>query len=200
MNNIKTREEWLENAINNFFKPHFKKYADWVNFPEKVRVSIGFPSKKATGKVRVLGQCWDIEVSTDRAYHIFISPLVNTISGDKGIMQILAHELIHACGIKGHGKDFKKVGIAIGLTGKMSCSIASDWLINLLEEEKTILLLGEYPHGGVNAIPIGIKIDKCRMKKCSCSICGYTVRIAQKWINKAIPVCPLCDDKMSIDV
>jgi len=195
-----TREEWLENAIAQWFKPHFEKHAPDLSFPEKVRVSIGFPSKKATAKRgKALGQCWQREHTNDGAPHIFISPFVETVSDSEGILSILAHELIHSCGIKGHGKDFKKAGIAIGLKGNMHKSVADNWLIELFKNELS-LRIGPYPHGGVHVdltgAPVGTKPDKCRMVKCTCGMCGYTVRTTQKWIDVAVPMCPVCNIDM----
>ena len=31
-----------------------------------------------------------------------------------------------------------------------------------------------------------------RMLKCECPACGYTVRTTRKWLDIAVPTCPVC--------
>jgi len=204
MNTISTREEWLETAIRLFFKPHFARYAPDLIFPERVRVSIGFPSKGGISvKKRVSGQCWHSETTSDCFPHIFISPLESafSITDKKGILAILCHELIHACGIKGHKVDFKKAANGLGLTGKMNSSEADGWLIELFKHYVNNEI-GSFPSGNVILNPLSSAIsgkpDKCRMIKCKCDKCGYTVRTTKQWIDRAIPECPVCKIEMTV--
>lgn len=203
----KTREKWLEQAIEEFFRPHFERTAaDALKqssgaFPERVRVSIGFPSKGGVSpKSKTLGQCWKREASNDGAPHIFINPLVEDVIGPAGILSILAHELVHACGIHGHKKDFARVAAVIGLLSPWKSTTADEELI-LKFGTDVINKIGEYPHGGVvlTGLTSPVKPDKCRMVKCVCASCEYTVRTTQKWIDVAVPKCPVCNEEMRID-
>lgn len=38
---------------------------------------------------------------------------------------------------------------------------------------------------------------KTRMLKAACAPCGYTVRAARKWLGMALPLCPLCGERMA---
>lgn len=188
MERFKTREEWLEAAVE-VLRPRFVPTG--AKLPEKVRVSIGFPDKGGLSKRRTLGVCWSAETSTDKIPQIYLNPTIETADGRQGYLATLVHELIHACGIHGHKKEFKRVGEALGLEGKMSCSTANDELQRVFE--KVIEQLGTFPHATL--IP-GIRLskpDKCRIHKCECPTCGYTVRVAKKWIEIANPMCLVCD-------
>lgn len=191
-----TREEWLNLAVKELrplFEPDYK-------VPE-VKVSIGFPSKGGLSKRRVLGVCWKAETAIDRISQIYINPTIEEVQGSQGLLSVLAHELVHACGIYNHGKEFAKCAHKIGLEGKMSSSVAGIDLQRQFEAiEKRI---GKCPHAPLvptNLLSGSQKPDKCRMYKCVCSECGYTVRIAAKWIELAMPVCPLCNKELSKEV
>lgn len=202
----KTREKWLEQAIEEFFRPHFERTAvealkkSSAAFPERVRVSIGFPDKGGTSKKgKTLGQCWKREASNDGAPHIFINPIVEDVIGEQGILSILAHELVHACGVRGHKKDFGRVAGAIGLIAPWKSTRADAELMSHFE--RLVSVIGEYPHGGIvlNGLESPVKPDRCRMVKCVCTPCGYTVRTTMKWIEVAVPKCPVCNEEMSIN-
>lgn len=187
-----TREEWLNKAVDEL-RPLFKP--DYT-VPE-VRISIGFPPKGGLSKRRVLGVCWKAECATDRIVQIYINPTIVEVGGSQVVLSVVAHELVHACGISGHGKDFAKCGNHIGLEGKMSSSVAGPLLLSNIDaiEKK----LGKFPHAPLvpTANLSGLKPDKCRMYKCECTECGYTVRVSAKWIEVATPKCPVCDEELS---
>lgn len=182
-----TREQWLNDAVD-ILRPIYEPQA---TVPE-VKVSIGFPPKKGVGKHRVLGVCFVADAAADRIHQIYINPTVAETGGADGILSILMHELIHACGVYNHGKEFRKVALYIGLEGNMRSSTASEDLQNNLFKH-IIKKLGTFPHAYLENMLPGIKPDKCRMFKCECRQCGYTVRVARKWIDIATPVCPVCD-------
>jgi hypothetical protein len=179
-----TREQWLSEAttaLRTLFKQH------GVDLPLEVRSSCGFPSKSAlSNKNRRIGECWSARASADSHAEIFISP---TISDSMRVLDILAHELVHACHPNdGHGKLFKRTALAIGLEGKMTATVAGEkfklWASPVLER------LGIYPHADL--IPSNAqKKQSTRMLKCVCRDCGYTVRVAGKWLNDmGAPHCP----------
>lgn len=186
-----TREEWLNKAVDELrplFQPEYK-------VPE-IKISVGFPPKGGLSRNRVLGVCLKAEAATDKVVQIYINPTIQEVGGAKGVLSVVAHELVHACGISGHGKEFAACGRKIGLEGKMKCSVAGSVLLSELSAiEKKI---GKFPHAPL--VPIanlsGLKPDKCRMYKCECNECGYTVRISAKWIEVAIPKCPVCNEEL----
>lgn len=187
----KTREEWLVAAVDEF-RQLFEQAGEKI--PEKVKVSMGFPAKGGMRKRMVIGVCYKATASKDGVCQIYINPVLDTLGGADGILGTLVHELVHACGKHGHGKEFRSLATAVGLEGRMASSIASDWLQS--EFDSIILHLGEFPHAGLilsSSLAIGQKPDKCRMHKCECSTCGYTARIANKWIEVGVPKCPACD-------
>lgn len=190
-----TREEWLNKAadkIRPFFLPDYKV--------QECKISIGFPPKGGLSKHRVMGICWKAEATTDKIAQIYINPTIAESQGPQGILSVLSHEMVHACGINGHGKQFTKCARHIGLEGKMSSSIAGPDLLRKYEaiEEQ----IGKCPHAplvpGINLS--GQKQDKCRMFKCSCEECGYTVRVAAKWIELAMPICPICNKELTKEI
>ena len=187
-----TREEWLSDAtaeLRELFKQH------GVTVPDMVRSSCGFPSKSAlSNKNRRIGECWSAKASADKHAEIFISP---TISDSMRVLDILAHELIHACHPgDGHGKMFKRTATAIGLEGKMTATVAGDkfkaWAKPVLER------LNAYPHADL--IPSNAqKKQSTRMLKCYCTECGYTVRVAGKWLeDMGAPHCPHHGEMQSV--
>lgn len=112
-----TREQWLEQAV--------KLIADKIlepagyTVPEKVRVSFGFP----VGNWRkVIGQCFYPECAPDGSTHVYVSP---TLDVPARILDVLLHELGHACIGPGHGHKgpFKAFCRKVGLGGKPSATV-----------------------------------------------------------------------------
>jgi hypothetical protein len=179
-----TREQWLSQATEEL-RALFKQHGDTI--PTQVRSSCGFPSKSAlASKNRRIGECWSSAASADSHAEIFISP---TISDSARVLDILAHELIHAVHPgDGHGKKFGKTARAIGLEGKLTATVAgakfTAWATPVLAR------LGAYPHADL--VPSNAqKKQTTRMLKCVCSDCGYTVRVAGKWLaDMGAPHCP----------
>jgi hypothetical protein len=156
---------------------------------------------------RVIGECWPPQLSTDKTYHqLSITPLL----GDPvEVLAVLVHELIHAtvgCD-KGHGPEFKRVAIEMGLTGKMTATVPSDdgqaWLEGLGR------WLGPFPHAALDPwsgqepgdgkpgspkspwSPDTPRKQPARLLKVECDACGYVVRVTRKWLDIAgAPLCP----------
>ena len=193
----KTREEWLEQAID-AFRPWFDKYAG-VSIPEKIRVSVGIP----TGGSSVIGQTWyDGE---DEVPIIYISP---ALTDEARVLDVLVHELVHAALGRGYGhlKEFRHAAEGIGLTGKMTATVAgpllSDACAALARE------LGVYDHAshtsmtatGTGRAPKGDgpkpgadvpRKQGTRMKRLEATdCCGYLVRTTRKWLEQGLPTCP----------
>lgn len=186
MQELKTREEWLQVATDRLRSELFA--TNGYSVPQ-VRVSVGFPSHGARGKV--IGQCH--YASADSVPQIFIHP---TLDESTRALDVLAHELVHATlgADAGHRAEFKRCAESIGLTGKMTATIAGEtlkaWLGELVAE------IGEYPHAKLS---LGGKKQTTRLIKCECSNCGYIARVSNKWIDEmGAPLCPCNMEEMEV--
>lgn len=189
------REIWLCRIAEALY-PKFRELS-FINHPA-VRIGVGYPSTGARGK-RV-GECYDSPASKDRVHEIIISPRLDDSTEVAGVV---AHELCHAylqsyftdenCG---HGKKFKKLATALGLTGKMRSTVPGDAFTRFLRP--VLASIGEYPHGalGGSAATSTRKVQSTRLKKVVCSSCRYTMRVTRKWIDTAVPTCPSPDCDM----
>ena len=186
------RELWLY-RIADALSPIFRELS-FINRPA-LRIGVGHPSTGARGK-RV-GECYDSPASKDRVHEIIISPRLDDSTEVAGVV---AHELCHAylqsyfpaenCG---HGKKFKKLASALGLTGKMRSTVPADAFTRFLRP--VLASIGEYPHGalGTGAATSRQKVQGARLKKVVCPSCNYTMRVTRKWIDTAVPTCPSPD-------
>jgi hypothetical protein len=188
-----TREEWLVAAIEALGKTVFADAG--VELPP-VRVSVGWPGGRGK-KENVIGQCWPTGLAADKKAQLFISPVLN--DGAR-VLDVLAHELVHAADDckNGHKAPFAKIAKAIGLTGKMTATVATPELVEKLNA--IVLELGVYPHAelaksGGSHEP---KKQGTRQIKVSCPVeSGYIVRMTRKWIEElGTPICPCCEQRM----
>lgn len=189
---MNTRESWLTAGID-ALRPIFT--AAGYTIPDNVRVTCGFPSKSAlAAKNRRIGECWGEDASAGKMFEIFISPM---LAEPSRVLDVLAHELVHATvGLAAkHGRAFKQCAVSIGLEGKMTATHAGEKLAAALA---TIVgNLGAYPHQELKHMTTGQKKQGTRLLKAECVCCGYTVRLARKWLEMAgAPLCPLtgCDN------
>jgi hypothetical protein len=178
--NFQTREEWL-NFVMEEAKPVFKALN--APIPDKVRLAVGFTSNGYRGKA--IGECWDSKASGDKTFEIFVKPDQDEAVRVAGI---LVHELVHAAvGIDhGHKQPFKRVAVALGLEGKMTATTEGaafkEWIAPVLKKA------GPLPHKQLRAYRTKKK-QGTRLLKCECETCGYTARVAKKWILLGTPVC-----------
>jgi hypothetical protein len=182
------REAWLKRA-SKLLTPMLE--AAGSPPPLNIRYSCGWPSV-SKGGMRI-GECWASTASKDGHFEIFISP---TIDDPMRVLDILLHEMVHACvGLKhGHKGEFKRVAKAVGLKGRMTATHAGEELkgelINLCRK------LGDYPHARLRkGLRSGPKKQGTRLLRVACPTCDYTVRITQKWLNIGLPICP-CGTEM----
>ena len=183
------RETWLIDATTRLAE---KIGAQGAKLPE-VRVSVGFPKTGGKGN-SVIGQCWAGEASEDKRPQIFIHP---TLTESTRVLDVLLHELVHAtlgAGF-GHGKEFKHLATALGLTGKMTATTASEDLKIALSE--IVTEIGEYPHAKLDANSGTTKKQSTRMIKCTCEDCGYIAYTTRKWLEISAPLCPCSGDQMT---
>jgi hypothetical protein len=181
-----SREAWLRAATDQL-RSDFK--ADGYTVPSNIRFAIAFPSTGRKGN-RV-GECWASSMSADNHFEIIIRA---DQSEPVEVLGILVHELVHAVLPidAGHGKLFREVALKIGLEGKMIHAMPGLQLRNRLTELADNL--GPLPHARLK-IERGPadrpKKQGTRMLKAECELCGYTVRIASKWVKEVgPPACP----------
>lgn len=183
------REQWLT-SLTDAMRGLFEEQSQHV--PEKIRLTCGWPSKGGMkSKGRVVGECFPMQASKDGSVEIFISPVL----ADSGkVAECLAHELVHACGAKGHKGAFRKIAEGIGLQAPMTSTTASPQLLERLNG--LYAPLGAYPHAVLDRTLAPVKKDRTRLLKVVCDDCGYTIRVTRKWLEVGLPVCP-CGQTMA---
>ena len=149
-----------------------------------VMVSCGFPS---TGKrSRHVGQCWSRSASDRAVNQIFISPVLHE---PVAVLDILVHELVHAVDDchSGHGKNFRRIAMAVGLTGPMRGTVAGDALRARLGQ--IALALGPYPHSRLN---VAADSGHARPPRPSaiCPECDFEVPMLKRFLHFGPPLCP----------
>jgi hypothetical protein len=121
-----TREQWLGRAVD-LMRPEFE--AAGCPLPQNLAISCSWPS----GNPRtVIGECWVAEASSRGYVEVFISPVLDQIAGVQGVLVTLRHELVHASGRRGHGKNFRALAVELGLAGPMTTTIASPELLDFI--------------------------------------------------------------------
>ena len=189
-----TREEWLVYGVE-LLQDRVFKQAD-LEIPKDVKVACGFPSSNAkAGKNQAIGVCHPRSHSEDKVNEIFINPCE---SDSLRVLDVLAHELIHAIDDckNGHKKPFKDMAVAIGLTGKMTATVASPELEEILQ--KMVVEIGKYPHAKIDTSQK--KKQTTRQKKVECSSregIFYTSRKHLQALSDYSP-CPFCSEEGSL--
>ena len=194
----KTREEWLTEAVviidRDIFAPYLNgKYSgesDWPDTP--CRVSCSWPGGHGKKK-GVAGQCWSPSNSADRTTEIFICPDEDQCVN---VLDTLVHENVHrwagvACGHKG---EFRKMALAVGLTGKMTSTVAGEELHTRLCG--IAIELGDYPHAKL--VASDRKKQTTRMLKVVCD-CGNVARQSQTAYSEFGLICGCCEITMTLE-
>lgn len=181
------REQWLtelsKQVVPLFSQFHLEK--------KPFNVTCGWPSSGGLGKSkRTIGQCFCASTSTAGMHEIFISP---TIDSPLLVAGVLCHEIAHvAAGTKaGHGKWFKTVCRAVGLTKGPSTQVLPG---NSLQESlaKMIEKLGDYPHKAISPSALAAYKGRKRPVKSRTVLtcdCGCKVTIGVKWLSVGMPTC-----------
>ena len=185
-----SRENWLLEAVD-IFRPWFQEHG--AEIPEKVRVSVGYAKRQRKGTI---GVCYASVAAEDGVHQLFMSP---ELDDALRVLDVLMHELIHAwddCK-SGHKGEFARVAKALGLTGKMTATVASDELKVRLQD--VLGKLGDYPHAKLNANTI--PKQSTRMLKLICAVDGldseYKVRTTRKILDEyGAPLCPCHSEPM----
>jgi len=176
------REEWLNAAVEEL-RPIF----DSVNhpLPDLIRVTCGFPSSRARANNRFIGEHWSPAASNDNHHEILISPVVDD---PLQVFSTLVHELAHAATDgDGHGRRFGKIARAVHLEGPLTATTVGFAFKSTFKQ--LVEGLEAYPHARLN-VAAQRKVQSTRMLKASCPVCGYTIRLTQKWANLGLPTCP----------
>lgn len=181
-----TREEYLR-AMATELNTRVFAPACYPLQMDKIAISCGFPSRKATAsRNRTIGQCFSDVINGKN--EIFIHPQLATVTN---VGETLAHELVHAydnC-VNGHRAPFRRIAVAIGLTGKMTSTVAGEGLQTTLDEIREVI--GDYPHEALNYTPK--KKQSTRLIKAVCYSHDYIVRMSRKTIAEhGAPICPTC--------
>lgn len=102
------------------------------------------------------------------------------------VADVLLHEMIHSCArFHGHKGAFKQIATTMGLTGKMTATIATEDLRVRIWDD-VVSVLGRYPHKKVHLTPRGQRGKGSRLIKCTCVHCGFNMRTTRKWIDHAM--------------
>jgi SprT-like family len=174
------REQWLMQAVDHLI-PIFQR-AGYIVPP--VKVSVGFPSTGSKG--RHLGQCWPTKSAVDGINQIFIAPHLQT---PLDFLDTLVHEIVHAVDDchSGHGENFKKIALSVGLVGPMRSAGAG----NLLKQDlmRIVEKLGDFPHGRLS-IPVRSMAKSLKRPGAKCAKCGYEVVVLRRYLHFGAPLCP----------
>jgi len=172
--NQMNRETYLKKASEQLQKIVFAPAG--LEIPNDVKISCGFaPSGNRGKRFKTLGVCHNRKSSKANINEIFISPVMDK---DIQVLDVLSHELIHAIDDckSGHGVPFKRIAKAIGLTGKMTSTVANE---ELREKLKTVSEnIGKYPHDEI--VLSNRKKQGVRNVKVECNGCEFSFRTSRK--------------------
>lgn len=194
-NKNEIREIWLNSLKNKLQSEVFKPAG--LDIPADVKISVGWTSSGSgrSKKHVVLGECFSRSCSANNINEIFISPVK---AESLKVADVLAHELIHAIDDcqDGHGPKFRAMALAIGLTGKMTATVAGP---ELEEKLKAIIdEIGEYPHA---ELTFEKKKQSARMIKHVCEHdCGAIIYQSRKQSEENPMLCGNCTGAEGYDV
>jgi hypothetical protein len=209
---IKEREVWLHKMAE-LMRPRFEGFG----YPlPSFRVSIGFTS--GGKKSRANAEVWSTSASGDGHHEIFIRPDYDDPIEVAGLLaHELTHTAVGFA--QGHSGKFAKVALAIGLNRPLTSTTPgpkfAEWVAPFIEqlgplphaklrfgnsagagfiggfkvrERKKAAASGDDDGGGIftSAPPK----QTTRLHKVACADCGYTARVAQKWLDIGAPHCP----------
>lgn len=183
-----TREQWLNRGVRQLNEKVFIPCGEKA---ENIKVSVGFPLGSRAKKNSSIGQCWSDSASEGDNFEIFISPVLDD---PIQVLDVLTHELIHAIvGTKeGHKGKFKTLALKVGLTGKMTETVAGDNLKIILTEINEVL--GKYPHSKLTPAKRGSKGS--RLIKICCPTCENVARQAMGTFETYGLDCGNCKEQM----
>ena len=187
----KTREQWLMEGARMLEKEVFNPAG--YKLPKGIRITMSRTESNRKTSSKTLGVCMNRRLSSDNTHEILMNlELDNPIA----ILDVLAHELIHTiCFEDGHGNEFRKIALAIGLEGQMRSTTAGEILTKKLK--KIARKLGKFNHAKLAKT---MPKDKARLFKVVCQnfLCGFSYRTTRTWIfgtmTNANPACMAIED------
>lgn len=191
-----SRENWLARIVEEL-RPRLVELG--APLPERIRVSVGFPSKRPLAKRnRRIGECWSHKLDREGAPHIFVSPLL----GEVEAAECLVHELVHAAAPEaGHRGEFARLARALNLEGPLTATKAGPILTAELAAIRR--RIGAYPHAAldVKALEEDHKRtkDSTRQRKAVCS-CGRILRMSRKVADEGPVLCGLCGEPFVVEL
>ena len=170
------REAWLARAVD-LLRPAIRERAGLEVPPLRIGA--------ADCGARIAGVAYQRTAVSDGLAEVTIS-FRHQADQPWRIVGTIAHELIHAAGIRGHRRDFSQAARAIGLRGKPSRAGLDCELAEVPPHLRAIVdALGSFPAGHVAlSAPVADQPakQKTRMVKGQCAACGLTLRMARAWI------------------
>jgi hypothetical protein len=166
--NSAERIKWLEKSYANLNKV-FKLKA-----PDDVTIITELTKKGKREGGYCIYDCITKDKEKDSEMTHVISVNLHMFKVPVRALDVLLHEMIHASGIKGHGREFACKANKIGLLPPYKSTIASDYLKKKLR--KIVKEIGAMPEG--NAIEFGSGAKQAsRLRKWVCP-CGVIARVA----------------------
>lgn len=157
--------------------------------PERITISFGFPSKGARpSRNQRIGEYAHILKDCEAGPGLLtLHPTI--FANPARVLDVLLHEMIHAARpTDGHRGDFPKLARRVGLTGKMTATVAGSELKAKLDGYLTDRLPAmPNGHGDLSA---DRKKQSTRLRKYVCPSCGQIIRAATDCLNA---VCGECD-------
>lgn len=180
VNTHTTREAWLLAGVERI-TPIFSARGHVV---PPVRVSIGWSGSGQ--RSAAIGECWPTSRSADGVNQIFIVP---SLCDAVEVLDVLAHELVHAVDDckHGHGKEFKAIALSVGLEGPRMRSASAG---RLLRARLTAIAadLGPFPHGALTRRPP--RAMNPNPPRAQCPQCDYRLAIPKRFLHMGPPICP----------
>lgn len=194
------REEWATRLAGRLNSQTFRLAG--YPIPLNVRVSCGVPSGgRLPRSLRRVAITYDRRLSADDTFEIALNPL---LENSFQVAAALGEQFIYIVNGLENGRDrsFKRIAAAVDLHGPAQRMIPGPAFKRVVEQ--TIDGIGPYPHAafaqgatntdqGVNSVVVtsGPRPQKARLIKAECSVCGLTMRLANKWLHQNGPlVCP----------
>lgn len=164
----------------------------------KLKVSCSFIKGVRGSKNKAIGVHYSPLSSANGYHEMMIEP---SISDSQEAIGILIHEMVHAIqthlyhddkgrlNVGAHGKEFRKIALAVGLCGKMTSTKSSPELIKTIDT--WIKELGNYPHSPITLS--NRKKQTTRNIKVECYDCKWSFRCSTKNVElMAFQKCLCC--------
>jgi hypothetical protein len=174
-----TREAWLQTIID-VWRPYFARLG--YKLPPHIWISVGRPPSS-----RWTGVCYPGQASDDGNPQIFVNPVIADSTRAAGVV---VHQLCHlALGNRAHGPAFKRLATTAGLIGKMTETLEGPRFQQVMPG--IIDQHGPYPHSALRQLRgLDKKPPGSRLIRARCIGCGYNLRVTNRWLTIAVPVCP----------